>query len=130
MFGYHALARACHQRYSLPLMHTETNLQEGGSGHKAAEWLRRTLAVIRQLSLEGVPICGMTWHLLTDRIDWDVALREKNDRVNPLGLCNLDRQIRHAGVAFEKLVEQWRDSPLLPYGPFSIVGGLDGTVET
>ncbi len=83
-------------------------------------------ANIQQLRRDGVPICGMTWYSLIDQIDWDVGLREKNDRVNPLGLYDLDRQLRPAGEAFRRLITQWSDTPLLPNGPFSIVGGLDG----
>jgi hypothetical protein len=66
----------------------------------------------------------MTWYSITDQIDWDVGLREKNDRMNPVGLYDLDRSIRPVGQAFGRLIEQWRDTPLLPRGPFSIVGGL------
>lgn len=126
IFGYYQVARAYHERYRLPVMHTETNLQQGPRGDEAALWLWKTWAIIQQLRRDGVPICGMTWYSVTDQIDWDVGLREKNDRVNPLGLYDLDRRIRPAGEAFRRLVEQWGDTPLLPYGPVSIVGGLDG----
>jgi beta-glucosidase/6-phospho-beta-glucosidase/beta-galactosidase len=97
----------------------------GTAGDEAANWLWKTWANVQQLRREGVPICGMTWYSLTDQIDWDVGLREKNGRVNPLGLYDLDRQLRPAGEAFRRLIEQWNDTPLLPYGPFSIIGGLD-----
>ncbi len=92
LFGYYALARQYSDRYHLPVMHTETN-QEAPA---AVDWLWRTWANIQQLRHGGVPLCGMTWYSLTDQIDWDVALREKNDRVNPLGLFDLDRRIRPA----------------------------------
>lgn len=124
VFGYAPVALAYHERYRLPIMHTETNLQDGGNG-EAARWLWKTWANIQLLRRMGVPICGMTWYSLTDQIDWDVALREKNGRVNPLGLYDLDRNIRSVGQAYQRLIEQWADTPLLPYGPFSIVGGLD-----
>jgi beta-glucosidase/6-phospho-beta-glucosidase/beta-galactosidase len=129
VFGYYAVARAYHERYRLPVMHTETNLQEGASGRDAADWLWKTWAVVQQLRLDGVPICGMTWYSLTDQVDWDVGLREKNDRVNPLGLYDLDRKPRAVGEAFVRLLAQWRDTPVLPYGPFSITGGLGGGEE-
>ncbi len=66
----------------------------------------------------------MTWFSLTDQIDWDTALREKNDRVNPLGLYDLDRNIRPVGLAYKRLIEQWRDTPLIPNGPLTLVGGV------
>jgi hypothetical protein len=52
----------------------------------------KTWANIYQLRLDSIPVCGMTWYSLIDQIDWDTALREKNDRMNPLGLCDLDRK--------------------------------------
>lgn len=124
VFGYAPVALAYHERYRLPIMHTETNLQDHGDG-VAASWLWKTWANIQLLRRMGVPICGMTWYSLTDQIDWDVALREKNDRANPLGLYDLDRNIRSVGHAYGRLIKQWADTPLLPYGPFSIVGGLE-----
>jgi hypothetical protein len=101
-------------------MHTETNLSEPG----AVNWLWKTWANVQQLRGDGVPICGMTWYSLTDQIDWDTALREKNDRVNPLGLYDLDRNIRPVGLAYKRLIEQWRDTPLIPNGPLTLVGGV------
>jgi beta-glucosidase len=126
IFGYGTVARAYHERYRLPIMHTETNLHEGAGGRDAVNWLWKTWANIQQLRRDGVPICGMTWYSLTDQIDWDTALREKNDRVNPLGLYDLDRRPRAVAAAFRRLTTQWQSTPLLPFGPVSIVGGLDG----
>ncbi|GGE97405.1 hypothetical protein [Sphingomonas prati] len=73
----------------------------------------------------GLPICGMTWYSVTDQIDWDVALRERNGTVNALGLYDLDRNIRSVGSAYRRLIQQWSDTPVLLHGPFSIVGGLE-----
>jgi beta-glucosidase len=123
VFGYAPVALAYHERYRLPIMHTETNLIDGGGG-EAAIWLWKTWANIQMLRRMGVPICGMTWYSLTDQIDWDVALREKNGTVNALGLYDLDRNLRSVGEAYRRLIAQWADTPVLPYGPFSIIGGL------
>jgi hypothetical protein len=57
----------------------------------------------------GVPVVGFTWYSLTDQVDWDVALREENGRVNPLGLYDLDRNIRQVGRAYKRLIEDWGD---------------------
>ena len=124
VFGYGTVARAYHARYRLPILHTETNLQEGPGGGEAVQWLWKTWANIQQLRLEGLPILGMTWYSLTDQIDWDIGLREMRGHVNPLGLFDLDRRIRPVGQAFARLVAQWGDTPLLPHGPFSITGGM------
>jgi beta-glucosidase len=56
----------------------------------------------------GVPIVGFTWYSLTDQIDWDTALREQNGHVNPLGLYDLDRNIRPVGRAYKQLIQKWR----------------------
>jgi hypothetical protein len=55
-----------------------------------------------------VPIVGFTWYSLTDQVDWDVALRQNNQTVNPLGLYDLDRNIRPVGKAYKQLIKDWR----------------------
>ena len=64
------------------------------------------------LKQDGVPLIGFTWYSLQDQVDWDTGLRENNGRVNALGLCDMDRNIRPVGYAYKKLITQWRD--LLP----------------
>jgi beta-glucosidase len=118
VFGYYVVTRKYYDRYYLPVMHTETNKNEPDS----VEWLWRTWTNIQQLRDDGVPIVGMTWYSLHDQIDWDVALREKNDRVNPLGLYDLDRNIRRVGWEYKKLIEQWQHIPLIPNGPLTLRG--------
>jgi hypothetical protein len=61
-----------------------------------------------------VPIVGFTWYSLTDQVDWDTALREDNGRVDPLGLCDLNRNVRPVGEAYQRLIGQWRK--ILPTG--------------
>jgi beta-glucosidase len=56
-----------------------------------------------------VPIVGFTWYSLTDQVDWDVALREERGTVNPLGLYDLDRNIRAVGKSYKQLIEDWRE---------------------
>jgi hypothetical protein len=51
---------------------------------------------------------GFTWYSLTDQVDWDCALRERHGRVNPRGLYDLDRKPRAVGLAYRRLIEQWR----------------------
>jgi hypothetical protein len=40
-------------------------------------------------------------------MDWDTALREKNNRVTPVGLYDLERRIRPVGQAYQKLIQEW-----------------------
>ena len=107
--GYDDITRQYFERYRLPVMHTETNLSEGDAGTEAVEWLRRQWANILRLRGYGVPIIGFTWYSLTDQIDWDTALREPNGTVNPLGLYDLDRNIRAVGRAYKQLIADWRE---------------------
>ena len=50
---------------------------------------------------------GFTWYSLTDQVDWDTALREENGTVNPLGLYDLDRNIRAVGQSYRQLIHDW-----------------------
>ncbi|MBA2379794.1 MAG: family 1 glycosylhydrolase [Blastocatellia bacterium] len=105
IFGYYVITKQYYDRYHLPVMHTETNLRDP---QEAPFWLRKQWENMVKLRDDGVPIVGFTWYSLTDQIDWDVGLRFENNRVNPLGLYDLDRQIRPVGIAYKQLVEQWR----------------------
>ncbi|PAX07050.1 family 1 glycosylhydrolase [Sphingomonas lenta] len=109
VFGYDEITRQYHERYLLPVMHTETNMWEGPLGTEAVDWLWKEWANVLRVRNTGTPIVGFTWYSLTDQIDWDVALREKNGRVNPLGLYDLDRNIRAVGRAYKQLIKDWRD---------------------
>ena len=97
MFGYDEITRQYYDRYGLPVMHTETNCAKGPSGDEAVNWLWKEWANVLRVRNDGVPIVGFTWYSLTDQVDWDTALREKNGHVNPLGLYDLDRNIRPVG---------------------------------
>lgn len=109
IFGYEEITREYYDRYGLPVMHTETNLQQGPKGDEAVYWLRKEWANVLRLRNDGIPIVGFTWFSLTDQVDWDVALRENNGTVNPLGLYDLDRKIRPVGGAYRELIADWRD---------------------
>ena len=108
VIGYDQIARHYYQRYGLPIMHTETNLTDRGGG-EAVEWLWRQWSSLLQVRNSGIPTVGFTWYSLTDQIDWDTALREQNGNVNPLGLYDLDRNIRPVGKAFRKLIADWQN---------------------
>ena len=112
VFGYDGITWQYYDRYRLPVMHTETNITEGDRGTEAVEWLWKQWANVLRLRNEGVPIVGFTWYSLTDQMDWDTALREDNRRVNAVGLCDLERNIRPVGEAYRRLITQW--SEVLP----------------
>ena len=109
IFGYSEITRQYHNRYRLPVMHTETNLVEGPNGDEAVKWLWKEWANVLRLRNVGIPTVGFTWYSLTDQVDWDSALRFQNGNVNKLGLYDLDRNIRQVGTAYKQLISDWKD---------------------
>jgi beta-glucosidase/6-phospho-beta-glucosidase/beta-galactosidase len=107
VFGYHVITSQYHDRYRLPVMHTETNLWQGPAGDEAVNWLWKEWANVLRVRNDGVPMIGFTWYSLTDQVDWDTALREPNGNVNPLGLYDLNRNIRPVGEAYKQLIADW-----------------------
>ena len=115
VFGYYVITHQYYARYRLPVMHTETNIKDA---EQAPAWLRKEWANMHRLKQDGVPILGFTWYSLTDQIDWDTALREKNGRVNECGLYDMDRKVRPVGAAYRRLIHQWKS--ILPTESYSI----------
>jgi beta-glucosidase len=109
IFGYDEITRQYYERYQLPVMHTETNVIEGARGDEAVFWLWKEWANVLRVRNNGVPIVGFTWYSITDQVDWDSALREDAGRVNPLGLYDLNRNIRAVGRAYKQLIADWRN---------------------
>lgn len=105
-FGYYVIAKQYWERYGLPLMHTETNLWEQDG---ATQWLWKEWACMLRLRQDGVPIVGFTWYSLTDQMDWDSALRNDARRVNPVGLFDLERNMRRVGQNYKRLIGDWRE---------------------
>lgn len=106
--GYAMIAREYAERYRLPMMHTETNRDQGRHGDEACNWLRGQWAVVRSLMRSGVQVVGFTWYSLTDQVDWHIELRDMCGVVNPRGLCDLQRQIRPVGTAYRDLIAAWQ----------------------
>ena len=86
---------------------------------RATEWLYKEWANVFRIRQDGVPVMGFTWYSLTDQVDWDTGLYENNGRVNPLGLYDLDRNIRPVGEAYKELIRRWRN--ILPSGSYSLM---------
>lgn len=107
IFGYSEITRQYYNRYRLPVMHTETNIAEGPNGDEAVNWLWKEWANVLRVRNDGVPTVGFTWYSLTDQMDWDTALREPNMRVHPVGLYDLNREIRPVGICYRSLIADW-----------------------
>jgi beta-glucosidase len=131
VFGYSEITRQYYNRYRLPVMHTETNMRQGPRGDEAVQWLWKEWANVLRLRNVGIPTVGFTWYSLTDQVDWDTALRVQNGNVIPLGLYDLDRNIRPVGKAYKQLIEDWADvlpaqsvCLIVPVVPPSKAGGV------
>jgi beta-glucosidase len=107
VFGYDGITWQYYERYRLPVMHTETNYSQGPNGDEAVYWLWKEWANVLRVRNDGIPIVGFTWYSLTDQVYWDTALRETNGNVNPLGLYDLQRNIRPVGAAYKRLIQEW-----------------------
>lgn len=114
--GYDDIVSQYHQRYRLPVMHTETSVPQGISGEASVNWLWKEWANALRVRNNGVPLVGFTWFPLIDQIGWDEAGRIKAgdlvDQVNPVGLYDIHRQRRPVGDAYRELIRDWRH--LLP----------------
>jgi beta-glucosidase/6-phospho-beta-glucosidase/beta-galactosidase len=122
IFGYSILAKQYFERYRLPIMLTETNNR--GGGEPASDWLWKEWAELRELKRNSVPVMGFTWYSLLDQVDWDTGLREDNGHVDPIGLYDLNRNIRDSGKAYKELIAQWRDE--IPLEGLSLSPGKMG----
>lgn len=89
--GLDELARTYAQRYSLPLMITETS--RGGPLDERREWMRQSLATVAQLRTDGIALLGYTWFPFTALVDW--AYREATTPVDDwlvqMGMVDLIR---------------------------------------
>jgi beta-glucosidase/6-phospho-beta-glucosidase/beta-galactosidase len=112
VLGYSEITRQYFDRYRIPVMHTETNMAEGQAGDEAVHWLRKEWSNVVRVRDAGVPIVGFTWYSITDQVDWDSMLTADRGTVNPLGLYDLDRNIRPVGRAYKEMVAAW--GALLP----------------
>ncbi|HEY0052062.1 MAG TPA: family 1 glycosylhydrolase [Caulobacteraceae bacterium] len=109
VFGYSEITRQYYARYRLPVMHTETNIAEGPKGDEAVNWLWKEWANVLRVRNDGVPTVGFTWYSLTDQVDWDTAMRERNGRVNPVGLYDMNREIRAVGKCYRQIIKDWKE---------------------
>jgi beta-glucosidase len=66
--GFAALIEHYYQRYQVPIMITETSAF--GPEEVRSRWLEASVAAIRKLREQGVPVLGYTWFPLFTMIDW------------------------------------------------------------
>ena len=108
LFGWYVIASQYHERYRRPMMHTETNRLDARDGPR---WLWRQWHNVQLIQKAGVPLVGFTWYGLTDQADWNIALSRPLGNVNPVGLFDLNRDVRPVGLSYKHLIELHRDQP-------------------
>lgn len=120
VLGWYLITKRYYERYYKPVMHTETNVFDAA---RAPAWLWKQWANVLRMRRDGVPVLGFTWYSLTDQIDWDTGLAEKNDRVNECGLYDLERRPRPVAHAYRQLLEEFGQISTLAHGEmFELTG--------
>ena len=119
LFGWYVIASQYYERYKRPMMHTETNRMDASDGPR---WLWRQWHNLQLLRSTGVPLVGFTWYSLTDQVDWESALSKANGNVNPVGLFDLNRDVRTVGLTYKRLIEMHKDQP--GYGTCPALEGI------
>lgn len=112
LFGWYVIASQYWERYRRPMMHAETNRLDA---RDAPRWLWRQWHNVQLLRKSGVPLVGFTWYSLADQVDWRVALSAALGGVDPVGLVDLNRDLRPVGLAYKYLIETYRDQPDLAH---------------
>lgn len=103
--GFVHLIEDYYKRYNVPIMVTETSAK--GAVDVRSRWLTASVAAIRQLREEGVPVLGYTWFPLFTMIDWRYRYgkRPLDHYLLDLGLYTLGKERRWEATP---LVEQFR----------------------
>lgn len=120
LLGWHAIAKDYYARHQRPMMVTETNAPDHGDGH-ACRWLQQIWSQAQHLRRQGVPVIGFTWFSLTDQVDWDIQLVEIRGKVNPNGLCDLERRLRPVGELFRTLARDNAEAQLIQGVPTGLL---------
>ena len=108
IYGWYIITRQYYERYKRPVMHTETN-NIGVGEEDAPRWLWRQFINVRLMHSEGIPVLGFTWYSLTDQMDWDVALSDERNMVNPVGLFDMDRRPRPVAAAYRQIIKEFAE---------------------
>lgn len=107
LFGWYVIANQYYDRYRRPIMYTETNRTSGD----ASRWLWRQWHNVQLLRESGVPLIGFTWYSLTDQVDWSIGLSKSLGKVFPVGLFDLNRDVRTVGLAYRQLIDMFSSDP-------------------
>ena len=121
--GFVHLIEDYYQRYGAPIMVTETSAK--GEIGVRSRWLDTSVAAIRRLRGDGVPVLGYTWFPLFTMIDWRYRFgkRPVEDFRLDLGLYSLAPEGSERRWEPTPLVEQFRRHVADPAVAVGEVGG-------
>lgn len=102
--GFGDMVKAYYERYRMPVMITETSAKDSEAERSA--WLAASLAAVKNLRGQGVPVIGYTWFPMFTMIDWDYRWKDGpiNKYLLDLGVYQLNNTVKRP---------RWRELPLL-----------------
>jgi beta-glucosidase/6-phospho-beta-glucosidase/beta-galactosidase len=113
VLGWYQVTLRYYRRYYKPVMHTETSTPTAEDNPR---WLWKQWANVLRMRRDGIPVLGFTWYSLTDQMDWDTQLGERNGRVNACGLYDMARRPREVAGEYRKLIEEFKDITAVAHG--------------
>jgi beta-glucosidase/6-phospho-beta-glucosidase/beta-galactosidase len=113
VLGWYLITLRYYQRYYKPVMHTETNTPFPELNPR---WLWKQWTNVLRMRRDGIPVLGFTWYSLTDQLDWDTQLAEKQGHVMACGLYDMDRQPRRVAAEYQKLIREFERITALAHG--------------
>ena len=126
VLGWYQITQQYHKRYQKPVMHTETNTFDAD---QAPCWLWKQWMNVLRMRQDGVPVLGFTWYSLTDQIDWDTGLTQRNGHVNACGLYDLNRNIRPVGESYRMMIREFGQLTVVPHGELFVITGEPATLK-
>jgi beta-glucosidase/6-phospho-beta-glucosidase/beta-galactosidase len=120
--GFAELITDYYNRYQVPIMITETSAV--GNEQVREQWLESSVATIKNLRSEGVPVIGYTWFPLFTMIDWRYRFSDEplENFYLELGLYRLNRETGKRWLE-TPLVEKFRrcvETPLESVGNLTV----------
>jgi beta-glucosidase len=102
------LCQMYYERYGLPLMVTETAAM--GPVARRARWMDGSIAAVRQVRSQGVPVIGYTWWPLFALVSWPyrVGTLPLEEYLIQMGLWDLRAQNNRLERIRTPLVDQYR----------------------
>jgi len=113
VLGWYLVTLRYYHRYYKPVMHTETSTPFVDLNPR---WLWKQWTNVLRMRRDGIPVLGFTWYSLSDQVDWDTQLAEKNGHVMPCGLYDMDRRPRPVAGEYQKLIREFGRITAMAHG--------------